>query len=163
MAIAPNGLPIHADATADIRPRLFLEGNFYVDLHPGTPAAPVLSTGGTLPASQTTGPVQLDRVLSTLNSNTRDRPPDAPPGPRGGVQRQADPAQDATAGPERPRAHAAQALNLSLNYAAGAFKASTIVNSALLGSQPHDLSGVVVGNPRSSRALASQQAGSPTS
>ena len=38
MAIQPNGLPIHADATVDIRPRLFLEGNFYVDLHPGTPS-----------------------------------------------------------------------------------------------------------------------------
>ena len=45
MAIQPNGLPIHADATADIRPRLFLEGNFYVDLHPGTPSAPTLSSG----------------------------------------------------------------------------------------------------------------------
>ena len=43
MSINPNGLPIHADATAKIRPRIFLEGNFYVDLHPGTPSAPVLS------------------------------------------------------------------------------------------------------------------------
>ena len=50
MAIQSNGLPIHADATADIRPRLFLEGNFYVDLQPGTPSAPTLSSGATLPA-----------------------------------------------------------------------------------------------------------------
>ena len=28
-------LPIHEDATAKIRPRIFLEGNFFVDLHPG--------------------------------------------------------------------------------------------------------------------------------
>ncbi len=56
MSIQSSGLPIHADATADIRPRLFLEGNFYVDLHPGTPNAPAVSSGATLPASQTTGP-----------------------------------------------------------------------------------------------------------
>ena len=71
MSIQRSGLPIHADATADIRPRLFLEGNFYVDLHPGAPSAPTVSSGATLPASQTTGPVQLDRVLSALHSNTR--------------------------------------------------------------------------------------------
>ena len=40
MSINSNGLPIHADATAKIRPRIFLEGNFYVDLQPGTPSAP---------------------------------------------------------------------------------------------------------------------------
>ncbi len=37
MQIDSNGLPIHQDATFDIRPRIFLEGNFFVDLHPGTP------------------------------------------------------------------------------------------------------------------------------
>ena len=49
MSIDTNGLPIHADATAKIRPRIFLEGNFYVDLAPGSPSAPVLSSGATLP------------------------------------------------------------------------------------------------------------------
>ena len=72
MTIQSNGLPIHADATADIRPRLFLEGNFYVDLHPGHAGSRRSSrSGDTLPASQTSGPVQLDRVLSALRSNTR--------------------------------------------------------------------------------------------
>jgi phospholipid/cholesterol/gamma-HCH transport system substrate-binding protein len=52
---------------------------------------------------------------------------------------------------------AAQALNKSLNYAANAFKASTIVNAALLGEQPHDLSGVVAGNAHIFSALASEQ------
>src|SRR6185437_7991043 len=71
MSIDPNGLPIHADATAKIRPRIFLEGNFYVDLRPGSPDAPVLSSGATLSVGRTSGPVQLDRVLSALNSNAR--------------------------------------------------------------------------------------------
>jgi phospholipid/cholesterol/gamma-HCH transport system substrate-binding protein len=46
MAIQSTALPIHADATADIRPRLFLEGNFYVDLHPGTPSRAGGQLGG---------------------------------------------------------------------------------------------------------------------
>ena len=35
MEIDDKGLPIHKDATAKIRPRIFLEGNFFVDLQPG--------------------------------------------------------------------------------------------------------------------------------
>src|SRR5436309_11375418 len=69
--IQTNGLPIHADATLNIRPRIFLEGNFYVDLRPGTPSAKVLASGSTLPAPQTSGPVQIDRVLAALNSDAR--------------------------------------------------------------------------------------------
>ena len=34
MKIDRDGLPIHSDATAQIRSRIFLEGNFYVDLSP---------------------------------------------------------------------------------------------------------------------------------
>jgi hypothetical protein len=32
-----RALPIHKDATLKIRPRIFLEGNFFVDVRPGTP------------------------------------------------------------------------------------------------------------------------------
>ena len=35
LEIKTSGLPIHEDATAKIRPRIFLEGNFFVDLQPG--------------------------------------------------------------------------------------------------------------------------------
>ena len=45
LEIEDDGLPIHADATAKIRPRIFLEGNFFVDLSPGTPTAPELGDG----------------------------------------------------------------------------------------------------------------------
>src|SRR3712207_3915177 len=44
MQIDDRGLPLHADATAKIRPRIFLEGNFFVDLTAGTPSAPVLDS-----------------------------------------------------------------------------------------------------------------------
>ena len=64
------------------------------------------------------------------------------------------PAQDATVDPSVRGLTAGQALNKSLNYSAEAFKASAIVNQALLGQQPHDLSQVVVGNEQVFRGLA---------
>jgi ABC-type transporter Mla subunit MlaD len=157
MAIQPNGLPVHADATADIRPRLFLEGNFYVDLHPGSPGAPVAQSGATLPASQTSGPVQLDRVLSALRSNTRADLQTVLRGLGRSLDGLPTAAQDATQDPSVRGLTAGQALNLNLRYAANAFKASSIVNSALLGTQPHDLSGVVTGSAHTFAALASVQ------
>ena len=66
-----NGLPIHKDATIAIRDRLFLEGGYYLELEPGTPTAPVLSDGGTIPLSQTSTPVQFYQVLSTFDVAAR--------------------------------------------------------------------------------------------
>ena len=34
-SVDPEGLPIHDDARITIRPRLFLEGNYFLDLQPG--------------------------------------------------------------------------------------------------------------------------------
>ena len=156
MTIQQNGLPIHQDATADIRPRLFLEGNFYVDLHPGTPAAPTVSSGDTLPAAQTSGPVQLDRVLSALRGNSRTDLQTLLQGLGQSLDGRPTAAQDSTQDPSVRGLTAGQSLNKSLQYAAGAFRASAIVNASLLGQQPRDLSGVVTGNERIFTALASQ-------
>ena len=49
MEITDKGLPIHKDATLKIRPRIFLEGNFFVDLSPGTPGSPTIGDGDTIP------------------------------------------------------------------------------------------------------------------
>jgi ABC-type transporter Mla subunit MlaD len=157
MTIDSSGLPVHADATADIRPRLFLEGNYYVDLSPGTPGAPILSSGATLPAANTSGPVQFDRVLSALTSNTRANLQTLLRGLGRALDGRPTPAQDASQDPTQRGLTAGQSLNESLDYAANAFKASAIVNQALLGSQPHDLSGVVAGSAHVFAALASQQ------
>ena len=71
LALEDDALPIHEDATIKVRPRIFLEGNFFVDLKPGTPGAAVVDEGHTLPVAQTAAPVQLDQVLSMLESDTR--------------------------------------------------------------------------------------------
>lgn len=71
MRIDAIGQPVHADATLRIRPRLFLEGNFYVDLSAGTPSAPELPDGGTIPLAHTGDPVQIDQVLGALPADIR--------------------------------------------------------------------------------------------
>ena len=71
LALEDDALPIHEDATIKVRPRIFLEGNFFVDLKPGTPGAPTVDEGYTLPVAQTAAPVQLDQILSTLQTDTR--------------------------------------------------------------------------------------------
>jgi phospholipid/cholesterol/gamma-HCH transport system substrate-binding protein len=154
MSINPNGLPIHADATVKIRPRIFLEGNYYLDLHPGTPSAGDLSSGATLPAANTAGPVQLDRVLSALNSDTRTNLETLLRGIGSSLDGQPTASQDASQDPIVRGLTGGQALNLSLKYSPDAFRASAMVNEALLGVQPHDLSGSVRGNAEVFRALA---------
>jgi phospholipid/cholesterol/gamma-HCH transport system substrate-binding protein len=69
--IQSNGLPIHRDATVTIRDRLFLEGGYYLQLNPGTPSAPVVHDGFTIPLQNTSTPVQFYKVLSLFNSGAR--------------------------------------------------------------------------------------------
>ena len=71
MRIDDQGRPVHRDATVKIRPRLFLEGNWLIDLEPGTPAQPEIEDGGVVPIQQTKTPVQLGQVLTALQSDTR--------------------------------------------------------------------------------------------
>jgi virulence factor Mce-like protein len=64
-------LPVHRDATIRIRDRLFLEGSYYIELDSGTPSSPVLKDGATIPAAQTSGPVQFYHLLSVFDRPTR--------------------------------------------------------------------------------------------
>jgi len=66
-----GGLPIHTDATIRIRPRVFLEGAYYIDLEPGSPSAPTVKDGGTIPLSSTQSYVQFYNLLSTFDAPTR--------------------------------------------------------------------------------------------
>ncbi len=63
---------LHADASLAIVPRLLFEGNFYVDVRPGSPTADELDSGETIPLARTKVPVQIDQVLSALDSGTRE-------------------------------------------------------------------------------------------
>lgn len=137
MHLDAAALPLHTGATASIRSRTFLEGNFYVALTAGVPNAPTLHSGATLPAANTAGPVQLDRVLSSL-----DQPA------RANLQHLLRGLGTALSG------GGARALNATLADSTAALRASAIVNQALLGRQPHDLSGAVDGLSRTFAGLA---------
>jgi phospholipid/cholesterol/gamma-HCH transport system substrate-binding protein len=157
MSIDGKGLPIHADATTSIRPRLFLEGNYYINLQPGTPRAPALSSGAMLSSPHNSGPVQLDRVLSALNSNARANLQTLLQGLGSTLNVVPTAAQDASQDPSQRGLTAGQSLNESLKYSANAFKASAIVNQAFLGERPHDLSGAVAGTEKFFSGLAASQ------
>jgi phospholipid/cholesterol/gamma-HCH transport system substrate-binding protein len=157
MSIDHSGLPIHANATSAIRPRLFLEGNYYINLQPGTPEAPSLASGATLSSPHNSGPVQLDRVLSSLNSNARRNLQTLLQGLGDSLNKKPTAAEDASADPSQRGLTAGQSLNRSLNYSAKAFRAAAIVNQALLGEQPHDLSGAVAGTEKFFSGLGADQ------
>jgi len=117
-----NGLPIHKDATFAIRPRIFLEGNFFVDLSPGTPEAPVAPTGWTFPIQQGTEPVQFDQVVTSLQAPTRQNLQTLLQQLGGALKK---------GGPS---------YNASIQYWLPAYEYSAVVSHDALGLQPHDLS-----------------------
>jgi phospholipid/cholesterol/gamma-HCH transport system substrate-binding protein len=67
-----NGRPIHTDATLTVQARLFLEGNYYLNLFPGSPDAPIAPSGFTIRSASTQTPVQAFQVLSTFDLATRN-------------------------------------------------------------------------------------------
>jgi phospholipid/cholesterol/gamma-HCH transport system substrate-binding protein len=154
MKINSNGLPIHADATAQIQSRTFLEGNFYVQLSPGTPGSPILGSGAVLPAANTSGPVQLDRVVSALNSNARSNLQKLVQGLGGALNGPSQPGDQAGQPASVKDLTGAQGLNYALKYSANALESSAIVNQALLGQRQHDLSGSIKGQAQVFSGLA---------
>lgn len=70
-SVNSNGQPLHTDANVTIRDRLFLEGGYYLQVFPGSPSAPLLKDGATIPVTNVTGPVQFFKVLSLFDQNIR--------------------------------------------------------------------------------------------
>jgi ABC-type transporter Mla subunit MlaD len=143
MRIADRGRPVHSDATIKIRPRLFLEGNFYVDLKPGTSKAPELKDGGMIPVTQTARPVQLDQILSSLSAPSRAS--------LQGLFKGFGEALD-TGKPT-----GAQALNRTLATSPESFRDSAVVGQALVGPKPHDLSRAIRGFGKAAKAVADNE------
>ncbi len=154
MKLEDEALPIHKDATIKVRPRIFFEGNLFFDIRPGTPGSPHLDDGGTIPASQTSAPVQLDQVLGSLQTDTRKGLQKLLIGYGGSLNAQPEPGEDDDQDVEVVGKTGGQALNQSLEYSAGALRGSAIVNQALLGTEMHDLSKLVGGQQRIFAALS---------
>jgi phospholipid/cholesterol/gamma-HCH transport system substrate-binding protein len=153
MEIEGKGLPIHRDAMLKIRPRLFLEGNFFVEVQPGSPSAPALSSGDTIPLAQTSDPVQLDQVLDALNTDTRANLQTVLVELGAALTRKPTPAQDAEQEPEVQGLNGAQAFNKAFQNGPEALRDSAIVSQAFAGTEEHDLSKLLVGLEKVTGAL----------
>jgi phospholipid/cholesterol/gamma-HCH transport system substrate-binding protein len=70
MAIDPQYGDIHTDAQIKLRPH-GLFGPKFIEVSPGTAAAPLLHDGDTIPGEQTALPVDLDQVLHELQAPER--------------------------------------------------------------------------------------------
>src|SRR5438067_714697 len=138
MEIKDKGLPIHSDAQLKVRPRIFLEGNFFVELSPGSPTAPTISSGDTIPMTQTAAPVQLGDVLNSLQSDTRSD-----------LQTFLDEYATSLKG------GGAEAFNRSIKFWSDAYRHSALVNDATLGTDPtHDIQRVIKGQQQTFGALS---------
>lgn len=153
-----KGRPIHADAFAEIRPRIFLEGNFMIDLDPGSPSAPELGSGATIPVSHTSTAVQLDEIFSALQSPVRADLSRTLQGFGTALNHRPSAAEDATQLPEVKGKTGAEGLNGGFRYGGAAGRYGAVVSNALLGTGPHDLSRLVAGAGRSFGALARHEA-----
>src|SRR5918997_1505612 len=125
MRINDNGRPLRADSTFKIRPRIFLEGNFFVDAYPGTSGKEV-PKNHTFPINKTDTPVQFDEVLTALQTDTREDLKTL--------------LREYAAG---LRGKGARGFNRSIDHWKPAYRGTAIVSEAMLGEREHDLSGYI--------------------
>ena len=157
MEMKDSGLPIHKDAELKIRPRIFLEGNFFVDLEPGTPSAPTISDGDTIAVDQTATPVQFDQFLTSLQQDTRRSLQTTLVEFGKTLTAKPTAAQDADQPPSTKGLTAAQALNSAIVYGVPALRDSAVTQTALQGERPDDLTGIVRGLAGVGRQLAPRE------
>jgi phospholipid/cholesterol/gamma-HCH transport system substrate-binding protein len=156
--VGNDGQPVHDDAQVAIRPRLFLEGNFFLDLKPGSPSAPGLSSGGVIGVANTSTAVQLDQVLGALRAPERSDLRAVLQRYGGALTHVPTAAENSTQVPRVRGLTAAGALNDSFRYGAKAGKSTALVATALLGLREHDLSSLIGAQSRVFGALVSREA-----
>lgn len=157
MEISEEGLPIHRDATLKIRPRIFLEGNFFVDLKPGSPSADEVADGGTIGPTQTSTPVQFDELFTALQADQRADLQTLLQEYGKSLTSRPTAEQEATLDADSRGKTGAQGLNASYTYGPDALRGATLVNSALLGTEPHDLSRMIAGIARLTTVLRTRE------
>ena len=139
MELKKEALPIHEDATLKVRPRILLEGNYFVDLKPGSPSSPELGDDEkVLPIRQTASSVSLSEILSALQTDVR-----------GDLQTLLREYSTGLSG------GGAEAFNRAARYFEPAYRFAAITNDALLGEEPgHDVPRLLRGSQRAFSALA---------
>jgi ABC-type transporter Mla subunit MlaD len=133
-----TALPIHTDATMKIRPRIFLEGNQFIDLDPGSPSAPVLKDGDSIPADQTATSNQLDELLTSMNRDARHGLTSIFTEIGIALDTVGTPEQNANQDPEVRNLTGGEALNRAMRYGPEGFKGGARVFDALVGDNDTD-------------------------
>ena len=137
MELDDSALPLHEDALFKVRPRLFLEGNYFIDVQPGSPSADVVDENHTFGLEQTAYSTQIDQVLTTLQTDVRAH-----------LQTLLD-----QFGNSLIRYEGADGLRELYRSAPVAYRYTAQVNEATLGLEEHDLSGLIRGLGRVLRGL----------
>jgi virulence factor Mce-like protein len=137
MELEEDGLPIREDAQLKVRQRIFLEGNYFVDLQPGTPGAPERKSGSTVPPAQTASPVQFGDVLTALQSDTREDLRTL--------------FKELSKGFE---GKGSRGFNMAVKYWEEAYRNTAMSTRATLGTEPGDLQRVLKGQGKVFGALA---------
>ena len=155
--VKEDGQPIREDAQVEIRPRIFLEGNFFLDVKPGSPSAPELESGGDIPITQTSTAVQLDQILTSLQAPERENLQRLLQGYGQALNTKPTAAEDRANDPSIRGETAAEAINDSFDFGADAGRDSAIVNEALLGTEPGDLRRLISSNVKVFDALLARE------
>jgi ABC-type transporter Mla subunit MlaD len=153
-----SGRPIHQNAFATVKPRIFLEGNFFIDLDPGSPGSPELDSDGTIPISHTATAVQIDEVLTALQSPVRADLGRLLESYGNALTHQPTAAEDADQLPMVKGLSGGEALNKVFEYGGEAGRYSSQVTQALTGTQEGDLAKLVSGSARAFNAFSADQA-----
>jgi phospholipid/cholesterol/gamma-HCH transport system substrate-binding protein len=101
--------------------------------------------------------VQLDQVLGTLQTGTRQGLRKLLEGYGGALNAQPQPGEDDDQVAAVQGKTGGQALNQALDYSPGALRGAAVVNQALLGSDLHDLSKLVAGQQKVLAALGTHE------
>lgn len=148
-----EGRPIREDAVAQIRPRLFLEGNWFIDLDPGTPNAAEMPDAGMIPVGNTATSVQVGDVLRTLPTPERANIQRLLESLGTGLNSTPTAAQDRTFEPFVQGLTAGESLNLAYRKGEVASRGTAVVSEATLGLGRNDLGNLLRGLSRVTGAV----------
>ncbi|MCB0863059.1 MAG: MCE family protein [Solirubrobacterales bacterium] len=148
-----EGRPVREDASAQIRPRLFLEGNWFIDLDPGTPDSKEMPDKGMIPLSHTATSVQVGDVLRTLQTPERANIQRLLESLGTGLNEKPTAEQDLTFEPFVQGLSGGEALNLAYRQGEVAARGTAVVNAATLGTGPNDLGNLLRGLSRVTGAV----------
>jgi phospholipid/cholesterol/gamma-HCH transport system substrate-binding protein len=123
----------------------------------GKVSAGTVDDGGTIPVSQTSAPVQLDQVLGTLTTSTREDLQKLLIGYGDALNGEPEPGEDADQDPDTKGETGARALNDSLKYSADSLRGGAVLNDATQGTELHDLSKLVGSQQKIFAALSSRE------